>query len=629
MGEKKRKKHSAQTAHLATRKHNEPTAFELAFREAEGQKDKNAVTKKAVSSPIPAAKVAKQTQQFAMGTSPIINPPPSTTAPPKEKRVYIPPPTVAPKMKKIVARPQPSKKRHNLTKPAPPVARGKPSVNMGLKPVLRETLVLDTSVSQGENQKHLPIKNQKIEGTVGRSQVHNGDLNPKRNPESDIVIGFDFGTSSSKIVIRDSGRQTAYAVPFGSLACTGNSYLIPTTIFISDDGILSLSAGKHSCSSLKTHIMDDPGQTVFTATKTSQSITASELAAAYIALVIRFARAWFLKHTESIYKKTHIHWHINLGIPSKNYDDQRIRNTFQTISMAAWRISRLDSAITIAVVKKYLEKAGNHIAAESKDIKPDDYESRWLHHDFVNTHPEIIMEIVGYARSPLRLSGLHLIVDVGATTLDSATFFIHNKDGEDVFSLLETTVERHGTMVLHNRRIQALKSSLQKTLQQKKTIDPTAPLPDSAHYKIKAGNKDIADNDARFFQQCSAKIGQVIRDTQKRRDPYSGAWKRGLPVFICGGGGRLYLYREMIENLGSRIASTDFKGFIIKEIPKPDQLDAPDLPPQEYDRLAIAYGLSFTSFEIGTVISESKVSDIHKEDKILNTEDRFVSKDMC
>jgi hypothetical protein len=100
MGEKKRKKRSAQTAHPATRKHNEPTAFELAFREAEDQKDKNAVTKKAVSSPTPAAKVAKQTQQFAMGTSAIINPPPSTTAPPKEKRVYIPPPTVAPKMKK-------------------------------------------------------------------------------------------------------------------------------------------------------------------------------------------------------------------------------------------------------------------------------------------------------------------------------------------------------------------------------------------------------------------------------------------------------------------------------------------------------------------------------------------------
>jgi len=630
MGKKKRKKHSAQTTGPTARKHHEPTAFELAFREAEARKKYNASAKKTVrtSTPATTTKVAKQTQQNSSHRpSYRINSPSSIPPPLKEKRVYSPPPAAASPKKTIGSRLQTAKKQQKTTRPAPQAARKKPHVNLGLQPVPDETLVLDADVSLGEKQKHSPIKDRNIEEGNGKSQVHDGH----HDSESDIVIGFDFGTSSSKIVIRDSGRQTAYAVPFGSLACTGNTYLIPTSIFLSDNGNLSLSTGGHLYGNLKIHLMDNPERCVFTATNTSLKIIASELAAAYMALVIRFARAWFLKHTETIYKRTHIHWHINLGIPSENYNDQAIRKTFQTIAMAAWRISRIDTIITIDDVKKTFSKADTHIATKGRDISPDDYESLWLHPDFVNTHPEVIMEVVGYARSPLRTNGLHLLIDVGATTMDSATFIIHNQDGDDVFPLLETKVERFGTMVLHNNRIQTLKNSLQKTLQQINSIDPTNPLPDPIHYEIQAGKNDLSENDARFFRQCSAIIGEVIRTTKKRRDPRSGAWEKGLPVFICGGGGRLAAYREMIKDLGSRFAKSiiDFKDFTIKEIPKPDQLEAPELSPQEYDRLAIAYGLSFTSFEIGEVIPESKVSDIQREVKIRSIEDDFVSKDMC
>ena len=509
----------------------------------------------------------------------------------------------------------------------PPTVDKNSSVTIELKPVIDNPGLLDANNHTGRRGKGDPLK----PGcdVVGISQAHDGTF----QDESDIVIGFDLGTSSSKVVIRDSGRQTAYAVPFGALACSENLYLIPTRIFIGDDGHLSLSPARHSYSDLKIRVMDSPAQNVFSVLNASQTIAASELAAAYIALVIHFARGWFLKHTESIYRKTHIHWHINLGTPSKNYNDQKIRSIFQIIAMAAWRISRLDSTITIAEVKKILLEAGNHIETKGKNIDSNDFESLWLHPDFVNTHPEVIMEIVGYARSPLRTNGLHLLVDVGATTMDAATFIIHSQDGEDVFPLLETTVERYGTMELHNCRIQALKKSLQESLQEKNSIDSTIPLPDPVHYEIKAGMDDFSYSDGSFFKQCSAKIGEVIRATKKRRDPNSRAWADGLPVFICGGGGRLPAYREMVKSLGSRIAKsqTSFNEFEIKEIPKPDQLEAPDLPHQEYDRLAVAYGLSFTAFEIGEVIQESKISDIHREKTtaIKSFEDRFVSKDMC
>jgi hypothetical protein len=86
----------------------------------------------------------------------------------------------------------------------------------------------------------------------------------------------------------------------------------------------------------------------------------------------------------------------------------------------------------------------------------------------------------------------------------------------------------------------------------------------------------------------------------------------------------------MIKELGSSLnAKTEIKGFDIKLIPNPDQIEAPDLPHLEYGRLAVAYGLSYTSLEIGEIIPESKVGDIQQRVKIQNFEDCFVSKDMC
>jgi hypothetical protein len=634
MAKKKKKKFSERPASPVKKQIHEPTAFELAFREAEAKDNEKPKDDKINDKPL------KKTSSYTPKISEkiISKPPPkplsevkqaaSTPAKTKEKRVYIPPPSEKFLSKKNERRQQPEKKQQKISKPSLSGKKKNLPVKLGLKCLQDETCVLDVGETRVSKEKHAVKKHRgKTPKSTGSAQVHQ----EKYNDESDIVIGFDFGTSSSKIVIRDSGRQTAYAVPFGSLACSGNIYLIPTNIFINEDGTLSLLNGEHSYDSLKIHLMDNPVESIFSSTNTSPPISALELATAYIALVIRNAREWFLEHTQSIYEKTHIHWHINLGLPSKNYDNLKMRKNFQSLTMAAWRISRLDNSVNIADVKNNLNEAEIHIATEEQKVDPADFESLWLHPDFVNTHPEVIMEVVGYARSPLRTSGLHLLVDIGAATLDAASFIIHSRDGEDIFSLLETKVERYGTMALHNRRIQTLKDNLQKILIERNSIDPTSPLPVSNHYKIQAGGKDISESDVCFFHECSALIGKTIRDTKQRRDPFSRAWEKGLPVFICGGGGKLISYREMISARGTKISSgrDDFKGFDIKEIPKPDQLEAPQLPPKGYDRLAVAYGLSFTSDEIGKVIPQSKISDIHKEVKTSSIDDCFVSKDMC
>ncbi len=620
MSKKKKNKFYSQPSNSSQTDFHKLTIMGLAFQRAEEKKKKDADgTIPPYNSTGVTTETIKTDKPPFQQHSHAVNRAPSTPVQSPEKPTCVS--SQASKKTEIVL--PPARVTYDLPKPTAITTRSAPPVNLGIKPVQRQTFNLDIGSFRYDTEKN----NKEKSNVNGKSQVHQGQY----RYESDVVIGFDFGTSSSKVVIRDFGRQTAYAIPFESLACHGNVYLIPTQIFISDDGSLNLLKGELPFGNLKTTLMDQPWEILFSSTKITDPITSVDLAAAYISLVIRHARSWFLKHNELIYKNTHIHWHVNLGIPSKNYDDEKKKNIFQTITMAAWRLSRHDSIITIADVKKYLKEAADHIKTGGKNIDTEDYEALWIHPDFVNMHPEVIMEVVGYANSPLRANGLHMLVDIGAATLDAATFDIYQDRGDNHFGLLVTKVERYGVIELHNRRMMTLKNSMQKLLKHVNSIDPTVRLPDSAHYEIQMERKDLSENDDKFFKECSDKIGEVIRDTKNSRDPNSSAWASGLPIFLCGGGGRHPRYRDLLENLGSSIASSliNVREFNIMQIPKPNQLDAPELPYSEYDRLAVAYGLSFTADEIGAVIPESKITDIHQKRRTNIYEDRYVSKDMC
>lgn len=525
--------------------------------------------------------------------------------------------------KSLAAPNQPATKKIKLEENS----QQKSPANLRLKPIPPDkniSIELKSPNLSGNGPIKSPNENKLSNDREGLTQVHDGNY----NNESDVVMGFDFGTSSSKIVIRDAARNTAYAVPFDTYE--SNRYLAPTRIFIEDDGTLDLKTGKYIFSDIKIMLMDDPDKSIFSSADGKFQVSALELAAAYLALLIRYSRTWFLNHTEQIYKNEHIFWQINLGIPSGKYYDPPRAKIFKVMVMAAWRISRYPGALKIETVKETLQKAERYIDDKDKLAEMEAEESLWLHRDFINTHPEVIMEVVGYARSPLRNNGLHLLVDIGASTLDAATFIIHSRAGEDLYPLLETRVKRLGTMTLHFRRIQDLKKLYETHLQEMSEIDPLNVLPDQSYYKMSP--KDTVDEtDSAFFKECSTVIGEIVRETKNRRDPFSIAWERGLSVFICGGGGRFIGYKDAIVERGKAIETgvADFAGFDMKNIPKPDQLDAPDLALSDYDRLAVAYGLSFTVDEIGKVIPEKENDDITNETRTFNVDERYVSKDMC
>ena len=69
---------------------------------------------------------------------------------------------------------------------------------------------------------------------------------PGPGGECDLVIGLDFGTSASKVVVQtpDIGGGQAYTVDFGSFAHPSMAYILPTRLWVTPKGVCSLEPRK-------------------------------------------------------------------------------------------------------------------------------------------------------------------------------------------------------------------------------------------------------------------------------------------------------------------------------------------------------------------------------------------------
>ena len=109
-------------------------------------------------------------------------------------------------------------------------------------------------------------------------------------PVADLTIGFDLGTSCSKVAVGDSMLGSQHGVPFNTRAHGVAKYLFPTRFYEGADGI-SLSSGQQATlvSNLKLRL---------TEAVENQSDTSGPEAdlAIYVALVLKHTLAWYEQH---------------------------------------------------------------------------------------------------------------------------------------------------------------------------------------------------------------------------------------------------------------------------------------------------------------------------------------------
>ena len=403
-----------------------------------------------------------------------------------------------------------------------------------------------------------------------------------------LTIGLDFGTIFTKCVVGDEGRDVKFAVPLK--AAPGlkikNPYLLPSMFWINSHGDCSLDSCEGcQVDNMKMRLLsDDIDYQLF-----------ADMCI-FIALVFRRVRRYILQEKEAIYGDREIQWMVNIGVPTESYHDKKLTNFYKEAADRSWEISQYKGPINMDKVKLLL--AGSGVSENKKFMKYDDIE----------VFPEFVAQLTGYVRSELRRQGMHLLIDVGGGTLDVTVFNVWRNDGEDRFPIFAKSVKPYGARFLVKHRIK------NTDLQERNELDILSNIPKKQIFARLLG-MDVNDMDS-LDMELETKILEQITDlldyTKRHRYPGALEWQSGIPLLLCGGGARCDFYQENLREIDS-LCSYRIQH---RDIPRPENLEGDDLPIDGYDRMSVAYGLSFGADNIGEIRKMNEVEDVPIEQSV-------------
>ena len=426
----------------------------------------------------------------------------------------------------------------------------------------------------------------------------------------DMYVGLDFGTSCTKVVISDANRRQHYAVPFFEVGA-GNPFLMPSHVFLAANGRYCLDSNGKADGSLdkirdmKLTLMQAPGNVSYLVHAT-----------AYLALVTRHARGWLFSTYGDTYRQTEITWGLNLGLPAEKSEDEFLSLRFQALAVAAVNLAGYEGEITEAVTAQYLSMATHAVNGESHEslglgISPE----------LVGVYPEIAAQVVAFVESErwdAESRPFVTLIDIGAGTVD-VSFFSIEKRGERRFQFFQNKVAENGVMNLHRERIEWLREILKTEVSDDRELrdflddhfrptDRLGGIPESVSSYL--GGVSFANGqtvDDEFFNKRYRRqvFADVISPVHRFRVPKGEHWL-SLPVFICGGGSRMPLYGSIVGHLNN-ISEINWLQAKRYQLTTPSNLIAPGMPRNDYDRLSVAYGLSFE--KVGKIIRSHEIDD--------------------
>ena len=410
--------------------------------------------------------------------------------------------------------------------------------------------------------------------------------------DRELTIGFDFGTSSVKVVVSDAVLEQSFAIPFRD-AIGIDAYLLPSRLF-EQDGVFSLSNMQPQWTGvvhrdLKLALLDSPENSVV-----------RHHVVAFLALAIRKVRAWFFSAHGDAYRNASILWTLAIGVPADLADQAGLLGLYASLGKSAWYVAGREGSVTEA----QCEQAN---AAVEEGALGDEVD--------VHVMPELAAQIQGFLTSSQfdpKASNLYLIADVGAGTVDSCLLHVGKTlAGSFRFNLYTTVVETRGVMNLHRHRMtwwldnlpgieggQRLNSAI-GTFQL--PTDQLKPIPETFTgyfdgVKVSFSGKEISP-DAHFksglLQQVQGKTAyRAYREGKLVEKQVSNA--RSI---LCGGGSRMDYYKELSRALGKKPHGFSWLAMRPMALVMPHHLRADGVADRDFDRLSVAYGLSTLQME--------------------------------
>ena len=407
-----------------------------------------------------------------------------------------------------------------------------------------------------------------------------------------LIIGLDFGTAFTKVVIRET--SVAYAISFDEFSDPQNPYLLPGIFSIDQQNCCSL--GKRGN---RVDVIDNLKMRLLQRKPDNVVDGCIVECTAFLALVIQYVRHRFMENEYATYKSKTIDWIINVGIPTENFQNQNFLELYQKLIYVAWAVSISSDTLNMKDITKIVSDIFE------SPLSSHATRDQLLHPEKIGVFPEFAAQMTGYVKSPRRQPDLHILFDIGAGTTDLCIFNVTEDydEEQDKFPIFAQSVKHYGVNFLILHRIE------QSNYRGNWQISPHEQIPPNHIFASKIGisaeELDVLDEPfrAKVQGQVVAKLNYVKSD----RYPLSPKWKEGIPLFLCGGGKKAELYSSLFSDMQDR---PNPHLISVKSLPHPINLVAKQMPKNSYDRISVAYGLSFDPLDISNLIKEDQIDNI-------------------
>ncbi|MCP3686171.1 MAG: hypothetical protein GY861_26285 [bacterium] len=411
-----------------------------------------------------------------------------------------------------------------------------------------------------------------------------------------LRVGFDFGTSSIKVMIQTSDESF---IPVKFTNSPSNPYFLPSTLFVNEDIASIHSNGSDQIyRDLKIPLLGE-----------APSEDDLILAAAFIGCTLRYIRSWLFNEYFDAFKNKLLIWEINFGIPASIHNLGKSRQRFEELFELGYAASKIESdGISICELKKlYLER----------EWEKEEYVASKQHQ--IALIPEIAAQIYAVMRSDIwdKSSRLMSVMDIGAGTVDHGVFSVTGQDLKQGLHFLNTRVENNGVVHFHRNRIQYLLDCpsnadnivteyLQNLL---KISDINQSIPDSwTGYIPKTLLSASFDPDKEFIEEYDKNTLNLFRATKQHKYPRPIEDWLELPVIICGGGSEIENYRTVFEATPpSNAFNKPTISFRLTNLSTPSKVRDCGIDDNTYRRLSLAYGLSFSIEQYPKLVITNKI----------------------
>ena len=425
-----------------------------------------------------------------------------------------------------------------------------------------------------------------------------------------LHLGIDFGTRFTKVCFRDLGHGRSELVTF---AAPGESPSLKTALLssrVAIDGdriIAGLREDEWVEVSKRPHIvpidfikirlaqLDIPARSGEWVPARVSRCGADEMVEAlaifYLSRVISRACQWIESNHRALLAGRRVQWSFSVGLPVKDVDSSA-RQRFEHV---------LRAAASLALRGMLEGPSLDDLSAMLAGLVEPGVATT------VSVQPEIAAAIRSFIASPNALEGVYVYVDIGAGTIDGASFrFNRPPDERPQLHLYSAEIQPLGMAAVAAeiaRKTNCGPDEAEEILYRKdgdaafgNALDPSRRLINRFVASVILGGRLV---DRRGWEDG---LEQLANALHRRR---SGAERttRDVPLFIGGGGSLSSFYRTAVISTyrANNLSATGVRRYSLEEPLMPDDLGMSDLPHDEFHRFAVAYGLSIPPEAAATI----------------------------